>query len=401
MTYTPGIATRFLLWLLAAFVPIIGIFASHGLAAAPVIILILFLAMAVERRPFPALAASPTLLPACLLLLVTCLLGGGADLEQLYDNARLPARTAGAMLAGFMTWMVVRDLDERTRRQVWIVTGVSMAAALFLFSLDVLDHGLVQKILLHLNLIGEINMTRTNRGAVVLAILVWPVMGWLWPRRKVLALGLLAWTAVITILSESGAAVMALVAGTAFLLAGHISFRWFCRLVLAGALAALALMPWIVQEAYALAHGTWLMSWRPGTIGARLEVWSFVAEKIMEKPLSGWGMDAGRLFTIPFMESFHGKSYKFVHPHNAPLQVWLDLGVAGVLAAGIFLVAVFRKIMPLDNRQGPRVLALVGATLTVMCVNVNLWSASWLGLLCLLPFYIGLGLDKKLPGSLA
>ena len=69
----------------------------------------------------------------------------------------------------------------------------------------------------------------------------------------------------------------------------------------------------------------------------RLYIWSYVAERIADHPLRGWGLDASRWFdaghvtvqstitadlTVELMP---------LHPHNGMLQVWLELGLPGAV----------------------------------------------------------------------
>lgn len=81
----------------------------------------------------------------------------------------------------------------------------------------------------------------------------------------------------------------------------------------------------------------------------RMYIWDFVAEKIAEKPLLGWGIgaskrlgtDAEGVVTDPRFGKL-GEPIP-VHPHNAILQIWLEFGFFGLLfvyvlvARGLFL----------------------------------------------------------------
>src|SRR6185503_20527219 len=75
----------------------------------------------------------------------------------------------------------------------------------------------------------------------------------------------------------------------------------------------------------------------PQTDSIRLDYWSHAIDWIAMRPLKGWGLDASRVF---------GPGIK-LHPHNAPLQVWLELGVVGaVLAAAFWGVAMASLSQP-------------------------------------------------------
>lgn len=90
--------------------------------------------------------------------------------------------------------------------------------------------------------------------------------------------------------------------------------------------------------------------WLPNSGHHRLTIWNFVARHVAEKPVLGWGMDVscslpGGEEEIPInRHEAEGRVIALVlepmlplHPHNAILQWWLELGAPGaalLLAAG-------------------------------------------------------------------
>ena len=88
----------------------------------------------------------------------------------------------------------------------------------------------------------------------------------------------------------------------------------------------------------------------------RRVIWSFSKEKILEKPLLGHGI---------FSSKAIGDQYKIInhknkmlsaiplHPHNSILQLWLELGVLGIILFYIFLSTIINKIYEIKkiNRQ--------------------------------------------------
>ena len=84
-----------------------------------------------------------------------------------------------------------------------------------------------------------------------------------------------------------------------------------------------------------------------GHSDARVAIWRFTTERVVERPWLGWGMDASRMWpgVIP------------LHPHNAALQVWLELGVVGAACAAVAI-----------------------AYLTIGALSFGVWQEWWLGL---------------------
>ena len=90
-------------------------------------------------------------------------------------------------------------------------------------------------------------------------------------------------------------------------------------------------------------------------------IWPFVVEKIGESPLFGFGRQAMRRTGLAsfLLEELHES---FPHPHNAYLEISLDAGVVGLLAA-LFLFAwiVWRSLQLLRDARSPVFVAAGGA----------------------------------------
>lgn len=100
----------------------------------------------------------------------------------------------------------------------------------------------------------------------------------------------------------------------------------------------------------------------PFSAAHRVLIWDFVTERALEHPIRGWGMEASRAIpggseTFPFATldrfgltsaneqiafSRSGSQRLPLHPHNAALQIWLELGLVGALLATGLALAVIR-----------------------------------------------------------
>lgn len=65
----------------------------------------------------------------------------------------------------------------------------------------------------------------------------------------------------------------------------------------------------------------------------RLMIWSYVKEKILEKPLFGYGFFSSRNISNEMRNTQIGTKYQLIplHPHNSILQIWLELGIVGII----------------------------------------------------------------------
>ncbi|WP_421790467.1 O-antigen ligase family protein [Hyphobacterium sp.] len=77
---------------------------------------------------------------------------------------------------------------------------------------------------------------------------------------------------------------------------------------------------------------------------ARLNVWQFAGDRLAERPWLGWGLDASRV--LDGVEIMRGLEHQLLplHPHNAPIHVWLETGAFGSILLAFALVMVGGRI---------------------------------------------------------
>jgi len=122
----------------------------------------------------------------------------------------------------------------------------------------------------------------------------------------------------------------------------------------------------------------------------RIMIYQFASSKIIQKPLFGWGMDASRsmpegtrkLETVKCVNSAGSKFNLYLdgtnmplHPHNAGIQIWLELGLVGsILLFGSVLLLIKRIKCRLVKAEEHAVLA---STFTCCCLIYNISFGIW------------------------
>lgn len=78
----------------------------------------------------------------------------------------------------------------------------------------------------------------------------------------------------------------------------------------------------------------------------RLIIWSYAKEKIMDRPFTGHGFFLSRYMSQELRQTERGTNYQYMplHPHNSILQVWLELGIIGIIIFLIFIKVLLNKI---------------------------------------------------------
>ena len=222
-------------------------------------------------------------------------------------------------------------------------------------------------------------------------------------RGVVLAI-LLSWASAILLLRQhrhwlAAAAVIAAVAiafgsgsyaGRTAALAGILVFGFILLLrrrgviiVLAALLAFSATIPLLPQGPLdPEANAAWLGPFRNSGLH-RLYIWRFAAERVAEHPLRGWGLDAARSMPGGEAPSPVGGQLMMMHPHNGPLQVWLELGLPGILALLVLMAMAGGGI--LAQSVHPTTQAALGAVLVagfaVLCLGFGIWQTWWIGVM--------------------
>jgi exopolysaccharide production protein ExoQ len=124
--------------------------------------------------------------------------------------------------------------------------------------------------------------------------------------------------------------------------------------------------------------------------GHRLLIWSFTGERIAERPVLGWGLDAARAIPGGKDEIRPAQTRLPLHPHDAALQLWLELGAPG---ATLFALVLGLLWLRLAEAPWPRLYAAaaggsLAAGSAVAFAGWGIWQEWWLGTLGLALFAI-------------
>ena len=228
-------------------------------------------------------------------------------------------------------------------------------------------------------------LTPMNNSAVMLSLFIWPIL--IFARRisNVMAILIMGVVAVILSLLSSAAALFALLLGVFV-----ISFIYFFakRLLLGGICVAVLLVasaPMIIKHTgvgslmshYEVYDGSSIIA---SSAQHRLAMWSFVADRIAEKPWLGWGFGASR--TIPQEGYRLGLDTEIMplHPHNLSLQTRLELGVPGIFIVVALMLSVLVPLLNLCYRSSFGVAAFVSAVSWIFIANVSfgMWQTWWI-----------------------
>ncbi|MBV8165542.1 MAG: O-antigen ligase family protein, partial [Alphaproteobacteria bacterium] len=325
--WTAGLAAAPLLTVAAFLVGPIGFLAPLGLAPLLTVAALGLAAIAVRERrlPAPPLDLSIALTLLCVIALAS--VTWAVDPDQSLARA---LRLIAECVEGVLLLDAVDRLEAAERRRVLIGLALGLGVTALLGFVDAaLGRGLMRWI--HG---AEAPPTVGNRGDTVLALMMWPALVGLARRRGGAWVASAAWAvaALAIALGLAASAHLALAVASIVFAAAWWRGRGLARVafVLAPALVlAMPVVPLVTPPERPLLPLTLL---KPSAIH-RLVIWQYTDQRIAEKPLLGWGMDAAR--AMPGHDVYRSlpdatgteRRYELMplHPHNGALQVWVEL----------------------------------------------------------------------------
>ena len=383
MTRRPNAAS--LLTGAALFVGPLALLAPLGLAPLLSVVAAGLVVCAIVERRIPAvsidLAGGLALLCGLALLSAVWAIDPATSLDR-------AVRLVVESLEGLLLLDAAARLAPDARRRVLGALTVGLALTVALFVIDALTGGAVMHAL-H----GVKPPTVTNRGATVLAILMWPALAWLASRGLRAALAGAAAGALGVALSPAASAHLALVGAALAVVVAWPLGRAAARIalvVLPLAVLAMPAVPHLIRPPEAPPVPALL---RKPSAQHRLVIWEFVDRKIAERPLLGWGLESSR--AIPggqeMTQVIHPDGFWMpvarlpLHPHNGALQLWLELGAVGALLGAALVAAVLRRLAAPDLPPFARAAGLAAFTAAALEVSLSygLWQSWWVAALWL------------------
>lgn len=241
-----------------------------------------------------------------------------------------------------------------------------------------------------------------NRGATVMLLLAWlAVLALLRMGRARLAAALYVAAGLLIVLKLGSGASMVVWVLSATVFAAWMLARGRLPAAFGVVVAAACFVAPLVVAALPTPSTTDLENrFLPSSWSHRLIIWQFAAERIAERPLLGWGMDASRRMpggreVLPWRmdadannpEGWMSTVQRMpLHPHSLSLQVWLELGLAGaaILAALLYLlVARAARAGGAIAAQAANA-ALVFAAMVISNISYGAWQSWWLSTLWLI-----------------
>ncbi|MBT4711893.1 MAG: O-antigen ligase family protein [Alphaproteobacteria bacterium] len=292
---------------------------------------------------------------------------------------------AGSLAVLFIVIVLLMDRAQSATPPQRTVIGTMLVAG-FAFGAGLLAIELLADLPLAKLVRGDrtgqdnLELSLLNPALTVLVLMVWPVGFTVWQRWKPAAIIVPVVVVVMVWLGTSVTAWIAIVAGAgAFALVTFIGPKGARGLGFAAAVAVLA-APMIAQVVTPDRVEQLLDGVRPSAIH-RIYTWEFTADRIAEHPFVGWGLDSSR--AIPGGQALvveDGPALS-LHPHNAPLQIWLELGLPGAVILAVLLLVIARGLANLPRPAMAPATAAFAAAFVFASLSFGIWQNWWVAAL--------------------
>jgi O-antigen ligase len=285
----------------------------------------------------------------------------------------------GSLLA--LLGLAGRMNTEQSRRLSWALVG-GMLAGLVLLAIETLfDFPLYRAVMGNSAKLAD--LIEAKRATDALPLLVWPAcLALARVGRPWLGALLAVLFAVACVKLTASSATLGMALSLILFAACFVSTIWVRRfLALATVLAFLLILP-LALLAYD--QGGTTAHWIKHSGQHRVEIWHFAAERTLERPLLGWGFNASRY--VPNGDEIShflppGQSLIPLHPHDAFLQVWLEIGAVGaIIVAGILLLGL-RAIGQWPAAVARFTLPGYAAGLVIAGLAFGIWQSWWMATL--------------------
>jgi len=318
-----------------------------------------------------------------------------------YDALLKPALLLGATFAVFAAARSISSLEPKRLRQASIAFIAGALCAALLVAIEFLTKGALTRAAM--NFIPEfqpgslkqvkvvdgrvirLNMSELNQSVAILAFLLWPGLLALsalqGSRRMLFSLLFFLAVAVPIALSEHASSQVALIASTLILPLAWVRPRTVIRLLaMAWCLGFVLVIPLDHLAYKADLHRA---EWLPQSAQARIIIWDYTAERVVERPWLGIGADStkGTKADNPkpreWPKGFVSPRTTGHHAHNLFLQTLYELGVVGAILVAMAGAAVILRLALLPEQARPYAVAAFTIFAVIAGLAWGMWQA-WL-----------------------
>jgi len=222
-----------------------------------------------------------------------------------------------------------------------------------------------------------------NRPVVTLFLLLGPVIALVgFRRRRALCSMLLLATVGTIAISDSEAAKLGLLAAAGTLALSYAPFVWVRRLLAILLLGLIWMQPFFGSIVARSVPDTVIEATKGGHSRERIELWQAFSDVARHYPIFGTGFASsphmGDHPVAAEIDPAYRQMLKVGHPHNAFLQVWVELGVIGAFLLSALILWVLKCLSGApENIRRVGLMILMSAS-AIALVSHGAWQGWWI-----------------------
>ncbi|WP_072396145.1 O-antigen ligase family protein [Hyphomicrobium sp. CS1GBMeth3] len=338
------------------------------------------------------------------------------------DMAATAAATLSILFILFQWHIIDRWISEQPARRLhhvafWLV--IAFAIGLIFLLLEVFSKQYVRAALMEtfslfrpssparyysIDQAGNVSIAsfELNRSIAALNMILWPAIlcalsSWTGRKFTLIAIALIAGTALATIGSDHETSKLALiVSGLCFLIAFYWRRTAYVGLAACWVALGIGALPgaYFAHDVLALHQAPWLQS----SAQHRITIWDETADEALQDPIIGHGARAAYIMRQQDPKRPDGVRLErsedsvAIHAHNVYLQNWYEFGAVGVL---LFIVAglmVLNAIRTIPIATQPYALATFASFAVHIASSYELWQSWFASLFALTMIYLWWGI---------
>ncbi len=292
-----------------------------------------------------------------------------------------PARTvsgalqASVVLPGALVFLAVaRAFPATSARHLAVVMAAAFLAGMLMLLSDRLDGFVLLRALDG----HSVWPTKYNRGIDYFTLVLLPTLGFcLAGRRWPMASGLCLATVVTVACGRNLTAQLALPAAVVIGAVGALAPRAGAILLGVATVAEALALPFAMRLVIRLKP--LIVSHVKISGVERLEIWDYLSAHVLQRPILGWGLWTSRLLPATPEEAAHfiKATGSGIYPHNQWLELWVEMGLPGVLLGLAFVLLVLWRAWKLSPALRPFAYGAFVMAMAVASSGFEITTDSW------------------------
>lgn len=293
----------------------------------------------------------------------------------------------GIMLLGFLFIFIISYLNKKEMNKLINIILISSGLMLVFCIIDLVSGGIIASIFRPGH--PEMNLLiKMARGLAVYILFTFPICWFIYKKTGKLVYSLIFLSLLGTIIFSlhMAALKLAFIFGILVFALSYYFGRKF--IIFASSLMIIYSLSSVFISAYLFNQHTLepykeqvqkIPSW-----AHRVVIWEFASKKALEKLPLGYGMDTSRKIgeeTSPRASKFFDNPLPLLplHPHNSSLQLYLELGLIGILLFNLIIFGLIKDLLRIKDKINQAIgFNIISNAYLIMHISYGIWQTWFL-----------------------